>query len=268
MTSARAVDQTLVLTLRHKPPFFSTLLERDRCLSRAEIHKLFVALKDERFTTGDFDKYIRLLFETAVRRDEMLKATWDEIDLGAGFFTIRTLRYKSKKPHQVPLTETAISTLKAVRNQDSAKASLEALRLRVLGAKNDAERDVLEHHEESLKKRIAGVKSSPYVFPGPDPSKARTSPQRAFEELRRRAGLDDFWLHDIRRTTSRELGRLGTLPHVREAILGHTLDKLARTYGAEAPLLEMQAALSKWSVRLDEIIREAPSVDEFQVKEA
>ena len=26
MTSARAVDQTLVLTLRHKPPFFSTLL--------------------------------------------------------------------------------------------------------------------------------------------------------------------------------------------------------------------------------------------------
>lgn len=251
-------------------------LERSRCLNRAEMHKVFATLKDDRFTgmdvikaetassLPDFDKYIRLLFETAVRRDEMLKATWAEIDMAAGFLTVSALRFKSKKPHQVPLTPTAVSILKSIQRQDTAKAALDALRLQIQNTKDADERAVLKCREEAIVKRMEDVASSDFVFPGPNAARPRTSAQRAFEELRRRAGFEDWWLHDIRRTVSRELGRLGTLPHVNVAIKGHALDKLARTYGAEAPLLEMRAALEKWSKQLDEIIREAPSVDEFR----
>jgi len=200
-------------------------LERDRHLNREELHAVFVALQGERFTGTGFDLYIRLLLETAVRREELLKAAWSEVDFRAEFLTIGRLRYKSKRAHAVPLTTAALNALQALKNR-------------------------------------AG--DSPWVFPGPKPSKPRSSPQRIFEELRRRVGFEDWTLHDLRRTVATELDRLGTAPHVREAILGHAPDKLTRTYSKHVPLLEMRAALEKWSQELQRIIDTAPSVHQFK----
>lgn len=238
-------------------------LERDRYLNRAEIHAVFAALTHPGSKMGGFDLYIRLLFETAVRRDEMLKATWKEVDLDAGFFTVATVRYKSKKPHQVPLTKAAVAALTAIRNQDHAKAVLAAIRAEKAIA-DETRREVLEHEEALLVARMKEVARSPYVFPGPDASKPRTSVQRAFERLRRRVGFDDWTIHDLRRTVATELDRLGVAPNIREAILGHAPDKLTRTYSKHVPLLEMRAALEKWSGELQSIIDTPPSVHQMK----
>jgi len=238
-------------------------LERDRYLSRAEVHAVFVALKHERSKAGGFDHYVRLLFETCLRRDEMLKSSWKEIDLDAGFFTVATLRFKSKRPHQVPLTKAAVAALTAIKEQTHAKAELAAIRSAMATA-DEHQREILDHEERTLLARMKAVAASPWVFPGPVASKARTSVQRAFERLRRRAGFVDWTVHDVRRTVSNGLAQLGTAPHVKEAILGHAPDKLARTYSNHVPLLEMRAALEKWSQELQRIIDTAPSVHQFK----
>ena len=242
-------------------------VERDRRLSRQEIHAVFSALQRPRFKLNGFDQYVRLLFEMAVRREELLKATWKEVDHGAKFFTIGTLRYKSKKPHQVPLTRAAEAAFLALKRQDSAKAHLAAL-VEQMRSADGHEREALESEADTLKKRIEEVATSPYVFPGPDTSRPRSSPQRVFGELRRQVGFEDWTLHDIRRTAANELDRLGVAPHIKEAILGHAPDKLMRTYSKHVPLPEMRRALEAWSEELGRIIEEAPSVHEFQTKTA
>lgn len=241
--------------------------ERERTLSRAELHRIFQVLRDPRFTVGGFDVYIRLLFETAVRRDEMLKAAWTEVDLAAGFFTVGQLRYKSKRPHQVPLTKAAAAALRLLKDRVREKAALADAKERLNGA-SGAARDVLEARCVVLEKRLKECTASDFVFPGPKAAKPRVSPQRAFEALRRQAGFEDWTLHDIRRTVATELDRLGIAPQIREAVLGHAPDKLSRTYSRHVPLLEMRRALERWSAKLDEIIKTAPSIHPIEGTEA
>jgi integrase len=243
--------------------------ERERTLNRAEVYSLFRVLQDSRFTEGGFDLYIRLLFETAVRRDEMLKAAWSEVDFGAGFFTVSQLRYKSKRPHQVPLSTAAVAALRVLQKREREKAALGETRELIRQAKRAGEKtDTLDDREAIQQKRLRELEASDYVFPGTDAKKARVSPQRAFEDLRKRVGFKDWTLHDIRRTVATELDRMGVAPNIREAILGHAPDKLTRTYSKHVPLLEMRQALQKWSERLEEIITTAPTVATFEAKEA
>lgn len=51
---------------------------------------------------------------TASRSEEVRHATWDEIDLDAALWTIPGERMKAGKPHRVPLSDTAISLLRAL----------------------------------------------------------------------------------------------------------------------------------------------------------
>ncbi|MFL0357560.1 tyrosine-type recombinase/integrase [Erythrobacter sp. GH1-10] len=51
---------------------------------------------------------------TAARSGEVRHATWDEIDLEAGLWTIPAERMKARKEHRVPLSEAAIALLESV----------------------------------------------------------------------------------------------------------------------------------------------------------
>lgn len=61
---------------------------------------------------------LELAVLTACRSEEVRGATWDEIDLGAGVWTIPAARMKSDKVHRVPLTRLAIELLKALPGRD------------------------------------------------------------------------------------------------------------------------------------------------------
>ncbi|WP_420590837.1 tyrosine-type recombinase/integrase [Bacterioplanoides sp.] len=54
---------------------------------------------------------LQLLILTATRTSEVLKATWDEIDLDEGIWVIPKERMKTKKEHRVPLSKQAIRLL-------------------------------------------------------------------------------------------------------------------------------------------------------------
>jgi integrase len=70
-------------------------------------------------------------------------------------------------------------------------------------------------------------------------------------------GVDDFRLHDLRRTCATGMAELGVLPHIIEAILNHVSGHkagVAGIYNKARYLEEMRAALTKWSQHIEQIV--------------
>lgn len=57
---------------------------------------------------------LEFLILAAARTNEVITATWDEIDLDAGLWTIPADRMKAGREHRVPLTGAAVALLKAL----------------------------------------------------------------------------------------------------------------------------------------------------------
>lgn len=72
------------------------------------------------------------------------------------------------------------------------------------------------------------------------------------------ADMDHWTLHDLRRTFSTIHARIGTAPHVTEALLNHktgTRSPIQRVYDRHTYLPEMRAALKNYEAHLASIIR-------------
>lgn len=78
-----------------------------------------------RFVKGlrdsDLSQSTRLGFEflilTAARTKEVVEATWEEVDLDRGVWTISAARMKTGEPHEVPLSDRALEILGAMTGQ-------------------------------------------------------------------------------------------------------------------------------------------------------
>lgn len=157
-----------------------------------------------------FGPIVRLLALTAQRRNEVLGMQWDEIDRQKKLWTIPGTRTKNKRTHTVPLTQAALAEIDALP-------------------------------------RMAG---SPYLFP------ARGKPERAYSghskgkrALNAACGVEDWTLHDLRRTAATGMAQAGTPPHVVEKILNHvsgTFGGVAGVYNRFGYLDEMRSALEAW----------------------
>ncbi|MDM0113511.1 tyrosine-type recombinase/integrase [Variovorax sp. J22R133] len=62
-----------------------------------------------------------LVLLTASRKDEVISARWDEIDLNAKAWTIPASRMKAKREHWVPLSRQAVALLRNLRKQVPAE---------------------------------------------------------------------------------------------------------------------------------------------------
>lgn len=62
---------------------------------------------------------LEFLVLTAARTSEVLGATWSEIDLDEGVWTVPADRMKAGKEHRVPLSPAALAALEAVKDLDS-----------------------------------------------------------------------------------------------------------------------------------------------------
>jgi integrase len=60
---------------------------------------------------------LRMLLLCAVRTSEVLGAQWNEIDMSAQTWTVPAGRMKMRKPHTVPLSDTALEVLEVARSQ-------------------------------------------------------------------------------------------------------------------------------------------------------
>jgi integrase len=158
---------------------------------------------------------LRLGFYTGARISEVLGLPFSEIDLSAQLWTIPPERSKNGDAHPIPLPLAAVSLL------------------------------------ERLK---AAADGEQFVFPGssPDGGPVR-SIQRCMYRITTRSGVA-FQFHDIRRTVATGLASLGTPDYVVEAVLGHTPQKLKRTYNRYQPIREMRIWLGRWSSELERIV--------------
>ena len=77
---------------------------------------------------------------------------------------------------------------------------------------------------------------------------------RAF---RKKCGVLDFTIHDLRRAAATGMAELGIAPHVIERVLNHltgataqSITPLGRIYNRHTYICEMREALSRWSLHL------------------
>jgi integrase len=72
----------------------------------------------------------------------------------------------------------------------------------------------------------------------------------------------DWVLHDLRRTATTGLARLGIAPHIADKVLNHaagTIRGVAATYNRFEYLAERQAALDAWGRLVESLVRPVPS---------
>lgn len=100
----------------------------------------------------------------------------------------------------------------------------------------------------------SGVSS--YVFPGRDASRPFNGFRRAKNKLDKALGIDHFTLHDLRRTFSSNMARLGVPIHVTEKMLNHqsgSFGGVAGVYNRHGYREEMLAAMREYESFLNRL---------------
>jgi integrase len=121
-------------------------------------------------------------------------------------------------------------------------------------------------HEIPLSEAAVEVISSiprrgPYVFTvyGKRPMTVHQIKARLDREI----GIEDWRLHDLRRTLRSGLAELGVSYEIAERVIGHSMPRLERTYNVFAYREEKRNALERWAQHLTVIVtdgRTAPNV--------
>jgi integrase len=86
-------------------------------LPYTEVGGFMAALREQE---GMAASALEFLILTATRTGEVIGATWDEIDLDAGLWTIPGDRMKAGREHRVPLSKPALADLKRLRRDNQA----------------------------------------------------------------------------------------------------------------------------------------------------
>jgi integrase len=204
--------------------------QRDRVLADAEIDAFWTATHS---MGNPFGHLFRLMLLTAQRESEVAGICWSELDDTEApvMWTIPASRAKNGKPHIVRLSPLAAETIAAVPRIE--------------------EQDLL----------FSGTGKTPVSgFSG---AKERLD-RRMLDALRtkdEKAKLAPWTLHDLRRTATTGMARLGIAPHVADKVLNHTAGTIrgvAAVYNRFEYLDERAAALEAWSRYIEALIGRQP----------
>jgi integrase len=163
---------------------------------------------------GDYGTIIKLLVLSAQRRTEIGDLRWSEIDARRRTITLPSERVKNGRAHVIPIADPVRSILKA--------------RSRTNG------RDFVFGYGDG-------------GFSGWSRCKERLD---ATINARRKKPIEEWTVHDVRRSAATMMAEIGIQPHVVEAILNHVSghkDGIAGVYNHAQYHEAMQIALDKWS---------------------
>ena len=93
----------------------------DRILSDSELRAIWAATDILKYPAREF---ARLLILSGQRRDDVRLMHRDEIDLDNRNWTIPAERYKSRRPHLVPLPDAMVEILEALSFKDAGGYAL------------------------------------------------------------------------------------------------------------------------------------------------
>ena len=205
---------------------------RRRVLGQEELICLWQATGQASWPWGPF---VRLLLLTMQRRQEVAEMDWSEIDLEAKTWTLPAERAKNDEAHIIPLTEMAVAELAALHPQERGFVFSTTGTTPVSGyskAKRFLDERMLKVMQRRQKER------------GGDPRSVK---------------IDDWRLHDLRRTGATNLQALGIPIEVTEAVLNHisgTRAGIAGIYNRYKYEPEKRAALEAWGFRLGELLND------------
>jgi integrase len=175
---------------------------------------------------------------TAQRRDEVAGIEWSEIDVERRLWIIPRERAKNDRAHEVHLSALAIEIIEGLpRIGDRFLFTTSGDRPASGFSKSKARLD--RHMLDLLRAELTKA--------GKDPDQAK---------------IDDWILHDLRRTAATGMARLNIPPHVVDKILNHvsgTIRGVAAVYNRHAYLDERRAALEAWSRHVESLVRPSPS---------
>ena len=180
---------------------------RKRNLSREEIAKLFAAMKTAKGFSVENDLCIKLLLALAVRKSELIGASWKEFDLEAGVWHLPAIRTKTEASLSIPLSDTVIGWFKELKRLSCGSDWV----LPARKMQNNA-----HVAESTLGVALAKVQH----------------------------GLEPFTIHDMRRTAKTLLASLGVQPHISERCLNHKIKGVEGIYDGYDYFEERKAGLN------------------------
>jgi integrase len=212
--------------------------ERERVLADDEIRDVWAAL-DTIKEPACFPAYVKTLLLTATRRSET--ADMSTAELEGELWTIPAARYKTKLDHVVPLSEQARELIATAAPEKPAKNA---------------------HF-------VFSTTSGAKPFSGF--SKAKRELDKAIAEIRVREGrppMENFTLHDFRRTARTLLARAGVRDDIAERCLGHVIKGVEKVYNRYAYLDEKRAAFEALAALVSRILNPTANVEELASRRA
>lgn len=170
--------------------------KRHRWLNNEELERLWAVL--DGYHTQSIANAFRLLLLTGSRRNEVLRATWDQFDLEKEIWTKPAHTTKQKRMEHLPLSQQAVELLKTMKVEST----------------------------------------SSLLFPGRVPGKPLQEIKKSWETITKKAGLSDIRIHDLRHTHASHLVSSGLSLSIVGKLLGHTQASTTQRYAhlADEPL--------------------------------
>lgn len=179
---------------------------RDRILSDEELSLVWKAADSLGFPFGPF---VHLLILTGQRRNEVACMRWSELDVATASWTIPRERAKNDKAHVVPLSPEAVAIIQGLPRMKDGEADSPF----VLTTTGDTPISGFSNAKEAIDKAIAKLRKGQDEAEGEAPS------------------IPDWRSHDLRRTMTSGMARLGVPVEVGEKLMNHTSGKLSGIVG-------------------------------------
>lgn len=154
--------------------------KKERYLSEPELQRLLEVLRTDRNRT--VCQIILLLLATGMRLNEVLSATWAEVDLERRVFVVRALNSKSKRVRSVPINDSAYDVLNS---------------LSTMGTQGP-------------------------LFVNPRTGNRYQTVSKVWDRIRKAADLPEFRIHDCRHFFASALVSSGRTLFETQTILGHS----------------------------------------------
>jgi integrase len=187
---------------------------RERVLSDDEIRLIWPQL------TGTFGTLVKVLLLTGQRRAEVAHMHRSEIDKD-GVWVIPAARYKTKRPHVLPLPAAVLAVL--------------------------ADQPAGLIFPSSVGTAFTGY------------AKPKIQLDKAVATANGGEPLPNWTLHDLRRTAKTLMARAGVRPDISERVLGHVIGGVEGTYDRHSYLDEKRDALEKLAASVERILNPAPA---------
>ncbi|MFS8123783.1 site-specific integrase [Rhizobium sp. BR 250] len=217
---------------------FTVESSRDRVLTDDELRIFWQATKQHGYPFGPM---WRLLLLTAQRRQEVSGLTWRELNLKLNdqHWLLPKERSKNGRENFVPLGGKALREIQSIERVRGCDFLFTTTATTAVSGFSRSKARLDATMLEIMKKEA--------VERGDDPKKVK---------------LQQWGLHDLRRTAASGMARLGTPIHITEAILNHsggTISGVAAVYIRHDFREEKRAALTAWEAFVMSLVGEVES---------